>query len=193
MEYEWDASSSWLRMMSGRPRQRSSSCCGLTARRSSERGEAARVSGLAGMRVDKGRPDSGLMVCCLGDRVMCDWNQGRTHSSRGSRHWRFFRNAPPRPLYLYSDTPCLYPPYIHSTRDLSIPTTCLCLHSVCFCSDTVALEQCIAVDQSSSEGHCTLFMQPMSLLCPDPSSSMFQTTAGIAHTAIEKLDCIAPI
>jgi hypothetical protein len=161
MEYGWDASSSWLRMMSGRPRQRSSSCCGLTARRSSERGEAARVSGLAGMRVDKGRPDSGLMVCCLGDRVMCDWNQGRTHSSRGSRHWRFFRNAPPRPLYLYSDTPCLYP-YIHSTCDPSIPTTCLSLHSACFCSDTVVLEQCIAVDQSSSEGHCTLFMQPMS-------------------------------
>jgi hypothetical protein len=66
------------------------------------------------------------------------------------------------------------------------------LHSACRCLlDTVVLEQCVVVDQSLSEGHCTLFMQSMSLLCPDPSSLLFQTKADIIHTAIEKLYSIA--
>lgn len=41
------------------------------------------------------------------------------------------------------------------------------------------------IELSLSEGHRVLFMQPISRLCPDPSSLLFQTKLVITHTAIE--------
>lgn len=53
-------------------RQRSSSCCGLTAQRSDERGEAARVSGLAGWLSTKGEASvDWKMAWCLETGSWC--------------------------------------------------------------------------------------------------------------------------
>jgi hypothetical protein len=131
-----------------------------------------------------------MMVCELfGDRLCANWESREDALAlAGQQTLALFQERSAKTAILV----------LRHTLSLSvyspaIPTTCLSLHSPCFCSDTVVLEHSVAADQSLSEGHCTLLMQPMSLLCPDPFSSMFQTTAGIEHTAIEKLDCIAPI
>lgn len=82
-------------------------------------------------------------------------------------------------------------------NSLQLRSVCTSTHPVFFCcvlsletqycQDVVVLEQCFVVDHSLSEEPSTSFMQrSSSLLCPDPSSLLFQAKADITHTAIEK-------
>jgi hypothetical protein len=133
---------------------------------------------MRGASVDKERSDRGLKSDLVfgdrGGRVMCELSESRenalTRSLGGADAGAFSRL--PRPVYLYSDTPC------HSI--CLFPTTCLSPHLTCFCLDSVVPEQCFPIDQSLSMGtlhlvhaaHVTFFVPIRSARCFRPTLAL---------------------
>jgi hypothetical protein len=102
------------------------------------------------------------MVCCLVSERSWVWACVNRELSE-SRDGRFYDQG--AGLAFSAKTRCSCTLCV-SSLDLFLfrRTPLFYLHSACLCLlDTVVLEQCVVVDQSLSEGHCTLFMQSMSL------------------------------